>query len=161
MSSKFSKFPSKLCLWRYQSEGAILSGADQNCDGMSPDHPSGWITNRQQPHSLSDVEPTHGNQALYMHSCVCITCFSKVKLWYQLQRIILFYYKSSKCLNYPDSHAPPKHVEAIRYLIHAPKHMQITRYFTNYTDTVLFPLKVVRKYVITILILHGGDLFKI
>ena len=41
MGAMSSKFPSKLCRGN-QSGGAIPSVSDQNCDGMSPDHPSGW-----------------------------------------------------------------------------------------------------------------------
>ena len=43
-----SKLKSKLHLWGYQSRGVILSGVDQNCDGMSPRHPLGWIPEHRQ-----------------------------------------------------------------------------------------------------------------
>ena len=35
-------------LWGYESGGAIPSGADQNCDGMPPDHSSGWTPDSRQ-----------------------------------------------------------------------------------------------------------------
>ena len=44
----FSKFPSKLYLWGYQIGGVIPSGANQNFDDMSPDHPLGCIPDRRQ-----------------------------------------------------------------------------------------------------------------
>ena len=36
---KFERKVSKLHVWEYQSRGVIPSVADQNSDGMSPDHP--------------------------------------------------------------------------------------------------------------------------
>ena len=48
VGAMISKFPSKLCFWGYQSRGAIPSMAYQNCDGMSPDHPSGRVPDHQQ-----------------------------------------------------------------------------------------------------------------
>ena len=34
-----SKFPCKLYLWGYQRGGVMPSVEDQNCDGMTPEHP--------------------------------------------------------------------------------------------------------------------------
>ena len=54
-----SKFLSKLYLWGYQSGGAISSGANQNCDGMSRIRDeSQTVRNSPLAQLQSDVKPT-------------------------------------------------------------------------------------------------------